>query len=241
MKFSRTDRSDQVEIMDDNQFQGKEMQDLLADLNFINTWLGGDSVTIKGLRTLLKKYPNLKEITVVDIGCGDGSTLRLCTDYARKNDIKLKGIGIDFNDYILDEAIAKSRSYSNLTFQNTDVFQNSDKIPSCDIVVCSLFLHHFTNEDIEGLLTHLIHKTKIGLVVNDLHRSGVAFNLFKLINLLFLKTKTAAHDGLVSINKGFRKQELITLSQKIPIQKSTVSWQWAFRYLWILKKEEKSL
>lgn len=237
MKFSNKRRSDQVEIMDNNQFKGKEMQDLLADLDFINTWLGGNKITIKGIRKLLENQPKSKEITVLDIGCGDGSTLRTCVDYARQNNIKVKGIGIDFNDFILEEAARKSDSYSNITYLNMDVFKEIDVIPPFDIAICSLFLHHFENHQIEAFLGQIIQKATLGVVVNDLHRSWIAFKVFKLISMLFLKTKTATHDGLISIAKGFRKPELLYWSQQIPFQKSCISWRWAFRYLWILKKE----
>jgi len=53
---------------------------------------------------------------------------------------------------------------------------------------------------------------------------------------LFLKTDTAKHDGLVSIARGFKKDELEHISKKIPNQKSEIHWKWAFRYQWILKK-----
>jgi len=241
MKFSRKYRSDQVENMDDNQFQGKEMQDLLADLDFINKWLGGNNIAIKGVHTLLKNQSTSKEITVLDIGCGDGSTLRSVADHARQNNIAITGIGIDFNDYILKEAARKSKSYSNIGYLNIDVFKEANQIPPFDIAICSLFLHHFENQEIETLLRQIIQKTAIGIVVNDLHRNWVAYNAFKLISFLFLKTETATHDGLISIAKGFRKSELIQFSQKIPFQKSSISWQWAFRYLWILKKEAVSI
>lgn len=241
MTFSRKHRSEQREIMDNLEFQGKEMQNLLKDLNLINKWLGGNKITIKGLKSLLKNHPKSQEITILDIGCGDGNTLRNCVNYAQQNNFKVKGIGIDFNDYILEEAKFKSASYTNLEYQKIDVFLERDKIPYCDIATCTLFLHHFENDDIEYLLTHLILKTNIGLIVNDLHRSWLAFNLFKIISMSILKTKTAAHDGLVSIAKGFRKKELFQLSQRISNQKSSISWRWAFRYLWILEKESKSL
>jgi hypothetical protein len=89
--------------------------------------------------------------------------------------------------------------------------------------------------DIEILLKKLSKKSKIGLIINDLERSKLAFNLFKLVSEIFLKTNTAKHDGLVSVASGFKRKELLNISKKILNQKSIIRWRWAFRYQWILK------
>ena len=152
------------------------------------------------------------------------------------NNFNFNCVGLDFNENIIAFAKEKSRGYPNIKFQKVDVFLEESLIPNCDIAICTLFLHHFSNEQIEGLLKKLIQKVSIGVVINDLHRNKQAFNLFKLVSTLFLKTKTAKHDGLVSIARGFKKDELEKISRQIPNQKSKIQWRWAYRYQWILKK-----
>ncbi|AFL82164.1 methyltransferase family protein [Aequorivita sublithincola DSM 14238] len=233
--FSNKHRSIQAEIMDDLDFQGEEMKHLLDDLKNVNKWLGGNSITIDGLKELLKNHPNDKILTILDIGCGDGELLRKCTDFGKKNNFNFKCIGIDFNQNILEIAENRSSNYPNLTFKKVDVFLEEELIPNCDIALCTLFLHHFSNEQIENLLKTILKKTEIGLIVNDLQRSKQAFFLFKIVSKLFLKTKTARHDGLVSIARGFKKNELEAISTTISNQKSTIHWRWAYRYQWISK------
>jgi hypothetical protein len=222
--------------MDDLDFQGEEMKNLLKDLKTVNKWLGGNNITIDGLRKLLRNHPQNKTITLLDIGCGDGEFLRKCCDFGKKNNFSFKGIGLDFNENILKVARKQSNNYPSISFEKVDVFLNEESIPNCDIAMCTLFLHHFSYEEIENLLNILLKKTNIGLIVNDLQRNKQAFKLFKLVSKLFLKTKTAEHDGLVSIARGFKKNELESISKKIPNQHSEIHWRWAFRYQWILKK-----
>lgn len=235
--FSKKYRSEQSEIMDNLDFQGLEMQNLLKDLKTVNKWLGGNNITIDGLQKLLN--PNLKtiKITILDVGCGDGELLRKCADFGKRNNFNFDLIGIDFNENILDFAKTQSKEYSNIKFKKVDVFSEENLIPICDIALCTLFLHHFSNEKIENLLKTLIKKTNIGLIVNDLQRSKQAFNLFKVISQLFLRTRTARHDGLVSVARGFKKHELENISSKILNQQSEIHWRWAYRYQWILKKQ----
>lgn len=234
--FSNKYRSQQVEIMDDLDFQGEEMKNLLGDLKYVNKWLGGNTVTLDGIEKLLRGNSKKEPITILDIGCGDGQLLRNCAKYAENNGLKLKCIGLDFNKNILEYAENQSKDFPNIKFQKVDVFLEEELIPNCDIAVCTLFLHHFSNEKIEELLKILLKKSNNGLVINDLQRSRIAFNLFKIVSNLFLKTDTAKHDGLVSIARGFKKDELEHISKKIPNQKSEIHWRWAFRYQWILKK-----
>jgi len=234
--FSDKYRSEQEEIMDDLDFQGEEMKNLLKDLKIVNKWLGGNNITIDGLQKLLKNHPKNKSITLLDIGCGDGELLRKCSDFGEKNNFNFKCIGLDFNENILKVAKKQSNNYPNISFEKVDVFLNEELIPNCDIALCTLFLHHFKNEKIKSLLNVLLEKSYIGLIINDLQRSKEAFYLFKIVCKLFLSTETARHDGLVSIARGFKKSELEIFSKEIPNQKSDIHWCWAFRYQWILKK-----
>ncbi len=234
--FNDKQRSEELEIMDNFDFHGYEMKDLFGDLKTVNKLLGGNAITIDGIEELLKNHSIKGKITIMDIGCGDGELLRKCAAYGKKNNLDFELIGIDFNENILDFARKNNSNFPNIKFEKVDVFLNEELIPKCDIALCTLVLHHFSNDKIEYLIKLLTQKSSIGLVINDLQRNKQAFNLFKIFSKLFLKTKTAKHDGLISISKGFKKEELEIISKKIPNQKSSIHWHWAYRYQWILKK-----
>lgn len=233
--FSSRTRSTQAEIMDNFNLQGTEMQQVLTDLKTVNKWLGGNAITLNGISQLLKKVPKSGVITIVDIGCGDGEILRQCARFGKKKGYNFKLIGVDANSYILSEARERSKEYPNITFEQIDVFSEENFTLSYDIALCTLFLHHFKNEDIITLLNQTIKYATIGIVVNDLQRSRLAFNLFKIAGRVLLKTKIARHDGLVSIARGFTKAELTEMSKSIKANKKSICWKWAFRYQWILK------
>ena len=233
-KYTSKKRSAETEIMDDFNLQGKEMQAVLTDLKTVSSLLGGANITLKGIRELLKESPKNKSLTIVDVGCGDGEMLRKCARFGKRNGYNFKLIGLDANPNIISEAKERSKSYENLTFNTVDVF-SKESIPKSDITLCNLFLHHFKNDSILTILQNLVYTSKIGVVVNDLQRSKVAFILFKGFSRVFLKTKIARHDGLVSVARGFKRKELEHFSEKINNQQSLIYWKWAFRYQWILK------
>jgi hypothetical protein len=43
-------------------------------------------------------------------------------------------------------------------------------------------------------------------------------------------------DGLISILRGFKKEELLRFSEKLNFKKYKIQWKWAFRYQWIISK-----
>lgn len=233
--FSAKYRSEAVEIMDDFNLQGGEMKQLLSDLRWVNKWLGGTEISLQGIGMLLNGIPKEKTITLLDIGCGDGELLRQCARYAQKKGHRFRLIGIDANEHILEEAKIRSKAFPAISFQKIDVLSEAYLLPEFDIALCTLFLHHFKHEEIVQLLQKIMERAKVGMVINDLERSRIAFWLFKVISHLFLKTKTARYDGLVSIASGFTKQEIKNIAQQVNAPSSTVTWKWAFRYQWVIK------
>ena len=228
-------RSSEEEIMDDFSLKGSLFRDTLDKLDIINRFLGGNSVTIQGLEKLLKHQPKKKKITIIDLGCGNGEILRDVAKFGRKNNFSFKLIGVDANLEAIKYAKELSKEYSELSFKTLNVLSEDFEKQSYDIVLCTLFLHHFKNKELISFLKKITQKATIGVVVNDLHRHKLAYYLFKFIGL-FIKNKMVRQDGLTSILRSFKRKDLEIISKEIKVHFS-IHWKWAFRFLWILKKK----
>ena len=228
-------RSTEDEIMDDLSMEGEMLRQTLDKLAQINQRLGGNQATINGLQTLLKTESKDAVISIVDLGCGSGDMLRAVADFGRKNNFIFKLTGIDANEYTINYARKLSVNYPEISYIKMDILADEFSGIAFDIVITTLFLHHFTNQQIEDLLIPVVNKARIGVVVNDLHRSSAAYYLFKVISLFF-KNPMVKKDGAVSVLRGFKKNDLISISKKLKDSVSTIHWKWAFRYQWIIKK-----
>ena len=228
-------RSTEEEIMDDLSMEGEMLRQTLDKIAQINQRLGGNQATISGLDTLLKTESKNTVISIIDLGCGSGDMLRAVADFGRKNNFIFKLTGIDANEYTINYARKLSANYPEISYIKMDILADEFSDISFDVVVATLFLHHFTNRQIEDLLIAVVNKARIGVVINDLHRSSAAYYLFKGVSL-FIKNAMIKKDGAISVLRGFKKNELIYISNKLKDSVSTIHWKWAFRYQWIIKK-----
>lgn len=220
--------------MDDLDMSGELLISSLDQLAMINKWLGGNKITIDGLKTLLQNQPKDKPISIVDLGCGNGDMLRKVADFGRKNSYNFQLIGIDANQATIDYAIELSVDFPEITYRKEDVLSKEFESQTYDIATCTLFLHHFEDQVALDLIKTLLQNSKIGCVVNDLHRHWLAYYLFNLLTSVISNHMTR-EDGLTSILKAFKRKDLEWFSKKITY-KSTITWRWAFRYLWIIRK-----
>jgi len=227
-------RKMETEQMDDFTVQGDLLTETLDQLARINRYLGGNQVTMNGLKKILKDHPVDKPLTIVDMGCGNGDVLRCIAEYGKKGGYDFRLIGIDANAHTVDYARKLSGNYKELSFQQLDVFSEEFQKLEYDLVLATLFLHHFSEEEIVTLLQSVMKTATVGMVVNDLHRNALAYFLFRLLGL-FIRNPMTREDGLISIRKAFKREDLENMSKKINA-KSSIQWKWAFRYQWIIKK-----
>jgi len=230
-----THRSKKTEIMDDLDMTGELLIDSLDKIATINQWLGGNQVALSGLKALLKNHPDEKELSIVDLGCGNGDILREIAKFGRKRGFKFQLLGIDANQTTIDYAIELSKNYPEIKYLKQDVLSAEFREIKYDIALCTLFLHHFEDDVALNLIQSIVKNARIGLIVNDLHRHPMAYYLFKLLTLP-VKNKMMKEDGLLSILKGFKRKDLQRFANQITF-KSTIKWKWAFRYQWIIMRQ----
>ena len=219
-------RSLQKEILDQENISFEDIALNMQELDWINSNLGGHSITIEGFKELAK---DKKSISVCEIGCGGGDNLNVLYHYCNKSNIDATFTGIDINKECI--AFAKEKSdiknpefiiddYKNVSFKNKP-----------DIIFSSLFCHHFTEKELVKMMKWMKENSTIGFFINDLHRHPIAYHFIKTTTVLFSKSYLVKNDAPLSVLRGFRKEEWQTILNKAAIKKFSIKWKWAFRYL----------
>lgn len=229
-------RSREEEIMDDFDLQGPELKKTLEDLDKVNKWLGGNKITIEGVEKVINSTCFVPPLKILDVGCGNGGVLKEVAQLGRRKGVKMQLKGVDANVHAVEIARKNCSDYPEIVFEAQDVFSEAFAKENSDIVLCTLTLHHFQDEKIMQLLQLFVKISKMGVVINDLKRSRLAYFLFQLFCAVFIQNKIAREDGLVSIRRSFRKKELLDYGKGLKVRKQEISEKWAFRYQWILLK-----
>ena len=233
-------RSQEPELMDDLNLSGEALRKNLDELEIINHWLGGNKVVTDALNRVLRKPADTGEtkqaIKIADIGCGGGDILRVVAQWAQKRQLPVELTGIDANDFMVNYARQKCRNYPNINILQENIFQPGFQARQFDIIICSLFCHHFTDEQLQIMWSQLYDQANQAVIINDLHRHPLAYYSIKWLTKLFSGSYLVKNDAPLSVLRAFRKTEIQGILAKSNITKYTLRWQWAFRWQLIMHK-----
>ncbi len=225
-------RSTEEEIMDNFALPHAEIDPVLRELETINKLLGGFSVFYDAFKKI-----NIKNGDVIcDWGCGGGDSLKVLDNYFRKQKLRLKFIGVDATESAVEYAMQTNKNYPNLSFRLADVLKEPFEENEFDVVISSLFTHHFDDEAWIVLINKMLHASKNAVIINDLHRHPLAYHSIGWLTQLFSKSPMVKHDSKLSVLRSFKKQELEMLLQKAGIKNYSIKWMWAFRWQIIIRK-----
>lgn len=222
-------RSEEKEIMDDLECSGPILEQTLKELRTINRWLGGNHVTTRGLNDLISKNPQ-KSYEIVDIGCGGGDMVRVMHHWAQKRGISANFTGIDANRNIIELAKVRQRDLPEVQWKVQNVFEPEFSTEKTDFVTCTLFTHHFTDQELVTLLQAIRKKVRIGLVINDLHRHPLAYYSIRWLTKWFSKSPMVQHDACLSVLRSFSRTDWERILNLAGIHQYHIRWFWAYRW-----------
>ncbi len=172
-----------------------EVRRSLGDLRFVNRWLGG----MRGLRALLAPlFPPGTEGRLLDVGSGSGDLPALVEE-------TFPGVRAIAADVKWLHLAVAPRSLARVV---ADVRALPFAAGSFDVVTASLFLHHFDGAEAGRVLAALRPLARRALVVNDLRRARVPYVFGRLAFPFLFRSRVSVGDGLLSIRRGFREEEL---------------------------------
>ena len=209
-----------AEIMDDFSIQDERIDNALDELKMINIFLGGKATTQQGFHIVRKNKSLQNKLTVLDAGAGGADVFG-----NRSNEYSITAL--DKNPRTCEYL----REHTSHTVICGDALEIPLKDRSFDVVHVSLFLHHFTEEQIVTLIQTFSRVARHGVIINDLRRSMVALIGIKILTTLFSRSDMVKHDGPLSVRRGFTKAELLQIFQRCPFKSVMIKRTWAFRWL----------
>lgn len=221
-------RSHQKEIMDNFSITDDRINTALTELEIINKYLGGRSTSKKGLEIISRVIKHNKKISILDVGSGGSDNFKF-----NSNGTTICLTSLDINKGVCRYV---KENCSDVNIICGDSYCLPFKESSFDIVHVSLFLHHFSEGEINKLIQHFMKISRYGVIVNDLHRSVFAYAGIKFLTFLFSKSEMVKNDGPLSVKRGFLKNELQEIFSHTKSSSVMIQYRWAFRWLAVIVK-----
>ena len=168
----------------------------LGDIRFVNRWLGNRARLRKVVRPYLRASSRPR---LLDVGCGSAD---IPAHLLRAAPPRTLAVGVDIKMLHLTAGPPEVRRV------RADVRALPFAPRSFDVVLASLFLHHFDAPEVAAVLRGLFALTRGALVINDLRRARVPYVFGRAAFPLLFRSRVSVEDGLLSIRRAFTREEL---------------------------------
>ena len=180
----------------------------LADIRFVNRWLGNRRRLAAAVIPHLEGSPHPR---LLDVGCGSAD---IPAYLLRTAPVRTMAVGVDIKMLHLEAAPREIRRV------RADVRALPFAPRSFDVVLATLFLHHFDGPEVAAVLRGLFDLARRALVINDLRRARVPYAFARATFPVLVRSRVSRNDGLLSIRRAFTRDELAAAfaEARIPVR-----------------------
>src|SRR5215207_9836998 len=223
-------RSHRLEHLDTGNYTPEEYEVCIGELQFVNRWMG-DAHSLKA--TLLPEIgaQSLTSFSILDVGAGSGELLRVTAAWARQTNRRVSAVGLELNERSAESIIEESSRFPEITSVRGDALKLPFSDAEFDYVMCSLFTHHFVDEQVVQILREMSRVAKRRIFVIDLHRHPIAYFLYTTFGKLVFHNRLLRHDGALSILRAFKVDELLQLAQRAGLKDIWLERHFPFRHV----------
>jgi 2-polyprenyl-3-methyl-5-hydroxy-6-metoxy-1,4-benzoquinol methylase len=196
--------------MDRPQPVSAELERDLLNLRRLNRYFGSYRLVLKFVGYWIKPGDRLR---IVDLATGSGDIPRLIIDHARRIGAQVEIDALDRQAATLEIARELSAGYPEISYTEANILEwNPGK--TYDIVLCSLVLHHFSNEDAVRVLQRCRELSNKFVLVSDLRRGPLATAGVYLLTALIFREPMTRYDARLSAARAFSFPELHELARQ---------------------------
>ena len=194
--------------MDRPQPVSSELEKHLRNLRQLNRFFGSHRLILHFLRLWIKRGDHVR---IVDLATGSGDIPRLIADYARKIGAQIEIDALDRQPATLEVATKLSTNYPEIYYRETDILA-WDSVGTYDVVLCTLALHHFSDEDAVSVLQRCRELSRKFVLVSDLRRGFLLQAGVHLLTELIFREPMTRHDARLSAERAFSFTEMRDLA-----------------------------
>jgi SAM-dependent methyltransferase len=218
------------EVMDQPGLDPRLHHQALHGLGRVNFWSGSAGILWPHLSSLgLSLAP--RPLRVLDLATGGGDVPIRLWHRARRAGLPIVVEGCDISPVAVEHATREAeRRGAEVHFFKADAL-GGDLRAGYDAVVCSLFLHHLTEDQAVRLLRRMAAAAGRLVLVNDLVRSRPGLLLARVGTRLLSRSPVVHVDGPRSVEGAFTVEEARRLAERAGLAGATAARRWPCRFL----------
>jgi 2-polyprenyl-3-methyl-5-hydroxy-6-metoxy-1,4-benzoquinol methylase len=199
-----------LEMMDRPQPVSAELERDLKRIRQLNRWFGSYRLICHFVRRWIKPGDTTR---IVDLATGSGDIPRLIVHYARKIGAKVEIDALDRQSATVEIARKLSAPYPEISYHATNILDWSPT-EAYDIVLCTLVLHHFSDEDAVTVLRRCRESSRDFVLVSDLRRGLLATVGVYFLTALVFREPMTRYDARLSAERAFSFSEMRKLAMR---------------------------
>ncbi|MGI8891041.1 MAG: methyltransferase domain-containing protein [Chthoniobacterales bacterium] len=176
----------------------------LRNLRALNRYFGSYRLVRHFLQRWIQRGQSLR---ILDLATGSGDIPRLAAEFARNVGARVEIDAVDFQSSTIAIAQKLSSDFPEVRFHCADI-QNFGEENSYDIVLFSLALHHFSEDDAVALLRRTLLLSREKVLVADLCRGWLATVGVSLLTTTIFREAMTKNDARASAERAFSFAEM---------------------------------
>jgi ubiquinone/menaquinone biosynthesis C-methylase UbiE len=178
---------------------------------------------MRHLPDLIDLAPGDRPVSVLDLATGVADIPLAIAEWARRTGRNVQIIASDMSEEILALARQVTNHHPDIIFARYDA--RSVPLPDkhVDIVLCSLSLHHFKPNDAVSALREMRRLARLGVLVNDLHRSRIGYAAAWMASRLTTRNRLTRNDAPLSVLRAYTPRELADLLSQAGYKRPRIS------------------
>jgi 2-polyprenyl-3-methyl-5-hydroxy-6-metoxy-1,4-benzoquinol methylase len=231
---SLRERRLQAEIMDRPGLDPGEHHQALDGIARINLVSSSSLILWPPIRDLCRarrRSGDDRPVRVLDIATGGGDVPARLWRRAKRKGLAVEMAGCDVSPLAVEHARqTAARLKADVSFFPLDVL--TEPIPTgYDVVACSLFLHHLTEDQAVIVLQKMREAAGTLALVNDLARGRLGWWAALIGTRLLTRSAMVHFDGVVSVEGAFTPEEALAVARKAGWDGVVVERKFPFRFL----------
>lgn len=218
-------RSRRRELLDDDGHDPAELAHSLGQVATVNAWLGGTRSLTRHLEDLASTGSDT--VRVLDVGTGNGRTLRGVVAWGRRRGGSWSGVGVDRSP---ETAVIAAAEGTRVVRADGLALPFADG--AFDAVLCTLTLHHFPDAEARALVREMARVSRGRVLVSDLERSRLHYAGARVLAAtLWRGNRLTRTDGPRSVLRSFTPGELLEIGRDAGLRTPVVERFFPWRLL----------